>query len=192
LNQQLQFLAILLARLDLYSENNSHLDDKSRKQASISKRIFIIHGHDTALTEATARLVQVIGLEPVILHEQPNAGRTIIEKFEKYADVGFAIALFTPDDYGGSVDSLEADGRTLRPAAAHEQRARQNVVGETFYFCAKIRRERVVILRKGNVSIPSDLSGVVYHPVDDGGMWRLKLAHELANADYKVDLSKVK
>ena len=39
-----------------------------------------------------------LDLEPVVLHEQPNQGRTIIEKFEEYAQVGFAVVLLTPDD----------------------------------------------------------------------------------------------
>ena len=41
-----------------------------------------------------------LGLDPVILHEQPNKGRTIIEKFEELADVAFAVILFTDDDVG--------------------------------------------------------------------------------------------
>jgi len=45
------------------------------------------------------------------------SGRTIIEKFEDYSDVGFAIALLTPDDRAGTAS-----------AAYEEQkpRARQN------------------------------------------------------------------
>jgi predicted nucleotide-binding protein len=38
----------------------------------------------------------------VIFHEQPNAGRTIIEKFEDHGgSAGFAVVLLTPDDVGG-------------------------------------------------------------------------------------------
>jgi hypothetical protein len=43
--------------------------------------IFIVHGHDDGLKEKVARfLLQLTGNEPVILHEQVNAGDTIIEK----------------------------------------------------------------------------------------------------------------
>jgi predicted nucleotide-binding protein with TIR-like domain len=47
-----------------------------------SHRVFIVHGRDHGLKEAVARLTGKLGYEPVILHEQPSKGRTIIEKFE--------------------------------------------------------------------------------------------------------------
>ena len=48
-----------------------------------------------------ARFPETLGLEPIILHEQANAGRAIIEKFEDHADdVAFAVVLLTPDDEG--------------------------------------------------------------------------------------------
>ena len=51
-----------------------------------------------------ARFLQTLRLEPIILHEQANAGRTIIEKFEDHADVTFAVVLLTPDDEGGLME----------------------------------------------------------------------------------------
>ena len=39
-------------------------------------------GHDEAAREMAARFLEPLGIEPVILHEQANKGRTIIEKFE--------------------------------------------------------------------------------------------------------------
>ncbi len=41
--------------------------------------------------------------EAIILHEQPDAGRTIIEKFEDYADVSFAVILYTGCDLGNAI-----------------------------------------------------------------------------------------
>ena len=32
-------------------------------------------------------------LEPIILHEQPNSGDTIIEKIDRNTDVGFGVVL---------------------------------------------------------------------------------------------------
>jgi len=40
-----------------------------------------------------------VGLQPIVLHRQPDEGLTIIEKFEKHSDVSFAL-LLTPDDVG--------------------------------------------------------------------------------------------
>jgi len=64
--------------------------------------VFIVHGRDWGAKEATARLVEGQYLEAVIRSEQPNGGRTLIEKFEAYAaSAVFAIVLLTPDDIGG-------------------------------------------------------------------------------------------
>ena len=47
-----------------------------------------------------ARFLEKLNLEVVILHEQANKGRTVIENFEQHSDVGFAVVLMTPDDIG--------------------------------------------------------------------------------------------
>jgi len=63
-----------------------------------NQRVFIVHGRDESFREKVARFVQRIGLDPIILHEQPNSGQTIIEKFERNSDVGYAVVLLTTDD----------------------------------------------------------------------------------------------
>ena len=63
-------------------------------------KVFIVHGHDTAAKLEVARFIEKIGLEPIILHEQVNDGMTIIEKIEKYSNVGCGIVLYTPCDIG--------------------------------------------------------------------------------------------
>lgn len=74
------------------------------------------------------------GLRPVILHEQANKGRTIIEKFEQHAvPCAFAVVLLTPDDHGGAAKSN----------AELRSRARQNVILELGYFVGKLGRHKV-------------------------------------------------
>lgn len=65
-----------------------------------SSKIFVVHGHDEGAREAVARFLERLGFEAIILHEQANRGRTIIEKVEANGDVGFAVVLLTPDDEG--------------------------------------------------------------------------------------------
>lgn len=139
------------------------------------RRVFIVHGHDAGPREAVARLMERLRFEVIILHEQANRGRTIIEKFEEHADVGFAIVLLTPDDVGSA------------KSGTPHSRARQNVVLELGYFLGKLGRERVVAFRKGDVEMPSDVLGVVYIPFDDHGGWQQALAKELMAADYEID-----
>ncbi len=56
-------------------------------------KIFLVHGHDDGVLHETARFLELLRQEVIVLREQPNKGRTIIEKFEDYADVGFAVIL---------------------------------------------------------------------------------------------------
>ena len=114
----------------------------------------------------------------MILHEQANRGKTIIEKLESNSDVAFAVALLTPDDVGGS--ALKS---ILKP------RARQNVIFELGHFESKLGRDRVCILYTSGVELPSDYGGVAYVEMDRGGAWQYQLARELKAAGLEVDMN---
>ena len=145
-----------------------------------SRKIFVVHGHDNGAREAMARFLEKIGLQAILLQEQPDQGFTIIEKFETYAiQVSFAVVLLTPDDIGG-----------LASASKQAARARQNVVFELGYFVGKLGRGRACLLRKGEVEIPSDLYGVIYSDLDAGEGWKLKLIKELKAAKLEFDANK--
>ena len=116
----------------------------------------------------------------MVLHEQPNEGRTIIEKFEDFTHVGFAVVLLTPDDTG----RLQDDVGDFKP------RARQNVIFEFGYFIGKLGRGRVCALVKGDVERPSDYDGVLYIPLDDSGGWEMRLIQELKSAGYDIDANR--
>jgi len=51
-------------------------------QRALERKVFVVHGRDEGAREAVARFLQKIGFEPIILHEQANQGRTVIEKVE--------------------------------------------------------------------------------------------------------------
>lgn len=151
-----------------------------RGEPAASHRVFVVHGRDHGSRDAAARLLTGLHLEPVILSEMPNKGRTIIEKFEAYADVEFAVVILSPDDVGG----LSRDA--LRP------RARQNVILELGFFIGKLGRERVAALRPGDLEEPADVTGIVYTPMDPAGAWKTKLGQELRAAGFKVDLNDIR
>jgi hypothetical protein len=149
-------------------------------QVPMSRRVFLVHGHNEGLLHEVARYLEKLQLQPVILREQPSSGRTIIEKFVDYADVGYAVVLLTPDDRGG-VANAPLEGQHLR--------ARQNVILELGYFIGKLSRSRVTALHFGNVEIPSDYSGVAFVAVDDHGAWRLELAREIRASGLLIDMN---
>lgn len=132
---------------------NNNVKDKPKENS-----VFIIHGYDEGTKEKVARFLEKLELNVIILHEQVNKGMTIIEKFEEYASkAGFAVALLTPDDIG-------------YPLASEDQgqpRARQNVILEMGYFAGLIGRDKVCVLYKGSLELPSDIIGLAYHKIED-------------------------
>jgi predicted nucleotide-binding protein len=124
---------------------------------------FIVHGHDKqTVLELKNYLQNRLGFdEPTILAERASSGATIVEKFEAYAsEADWVFVLLTPDDTGqiaGALDSVQF-------------RARQNVIFELGYFHGLMRRQsgRIILLYKGGLEIPSDLSGITYIDITHG------------------------
>lgn len=144
-------------------------------------KVFIVHGHDGEAKEAVARFVENLHFKAIILHEQANSGKTIIEKIEANSNVGFGIVLYTPCDLGASQEKKDE----LKP------RARQNVVFEHGYLMGKIGRENVCALVKGDIEKPTDISGVVYIPMDESEAWKYRVAKEMKACGYEFDPSKL-
>ena len=151
---------------------------RPKLMTSLSNKVFIVHGHDEGARETVARFLGNIGFDPIILHEQANRGRTVIEKVEANGDVGFVVVLLTPDDTGC------ANGGVPEP------RARQNVLLELGYFLGRLGREKVCALKRGNVEIPSDFAGVVWTTMDAGNGWKQALGRELEAAGHYFDWNK--
>lgn len=168
--------------LELFGNQNTVNAQKS--DIILSNKIFIVHGHDNEMKLAMARTLEKLELDPIILHEQPNEGRTIIEKFDDYSDVSFAVVLLSPDDVG------HKNGQSYSEA---KFRARQNVIFELGFFIGKLERKYVFVLFKkdDNFEIPSDYSGVIFTPYDEAGKWKFELVKELQNCGYDVDANKL-
>lgn len=169
-------------RLDLWEPPAGNVSGPMTAGAVNHRQVFVVHGHDGHAKEATARLLQRLELEPIILDEQINRGATLMEKLEAHAEVSFAVVLLTPDDVGGlasdSTDTLQ-------------RRARQNVIFELGYFIGRLGRQRVVAILDPPLEQPSDISGVVYIRFDPEGAWRFRLASEL-DPVFGVDFNLIK
>jgi len=183
--RSVRILESVVGRLDLYPEP-SEAASVARSAAAVAvprnfSKVFVVHGHDEAALQVVARFLEQLGLEAIILREQPDRGRTIIEKFEDCAnEVGFAVVLLTPDDLAHT------------EGASHEaNRARQNVIFELGYFTGKLGRGRACLLRKGDVEIPSDLYGVIYTELDAAGGWKMTLVREMKAARLDFDANRM-
>ena len=176
----LQKLDAVLCYLEILQKNNKQMVISNERTPIRSNKIFIVHGHNEAIKESIARLIEKLGLEPIILHEKPNKGRTIIEKFVDYLDVNSAIVLLTADDVGKG----KADTNLNR-------RARQNVIFELGYFLGKLGRSNVCALYEDGVEIPSDYDGVIFLKLDKADSWKFSVAKELKAVGFDVDMNKI-
>ena len=144
--------------------------------------IFVVHGHAITIRHEVVRVLERgTGREVIVLHEQPNSGRTILEKFEAHAaGASYAVVLLMADDEGGTAST------TVR-----SPRGRQNVIFELGFFFGKLGRARVAVLLAPGVEKPSDVDGLVYIGIDEAGAWKQALTRELASAKIEVDYSRI-
>ena len=177
--------------------------------------VFIVHGRDHKPMKELKAMLQEFGLNPIVLHEQASGARTIVEKLEKYSDVGYTFVILTPEDVGclnvglsktlksvvGTLQNLieahtvikrkgtlkKARDELSRVVSFLKPRPRQNVVLEFGYFMGLLGRDRVCCLYKGDVELPSDMHGIVYIPFKESVNECLdKIIKELKAAGYKI------
>ncbi|MDP9023776.1 MAG: nucleotide-binding protein [Candidatus Eremiobacteraeota bacterium] len=125
--------------------------------AKAQKHIFLVHGHDKEALDQLELVIHRLDLKPFVLMNTSGAGLTIIEALERQIgqkpEAEFGIVLVTPDDLGYAAD----EGTT-----AAKPRARQNVVLEMGMLMSSLGRNRVAILVKGYVELPSNAQGIIY------------------------------
>ena len=164
---------------DIFSPLNVETETPEVQQAPSNgrdpSRVFVVHGQNEAARVALVAQLDSLGLEAIVLHEQPNMGRHLLTKFIEEAElVTFAVVLMTDDDVGSIKD------KTLAP------RARQNVILELGYFMAHLGQLRVCALITPGLETPSDFDGIVYIRMDEGGSWQAELERELRAAGMPV------
>jgi predicted nucleotide-binding protein len=165
-------------------------DLRTTENTASKNRVFIVHGREHELVSELKCILQEFKINPVILHEQPNRGMTIIEKLEANSSVDFAFVILTPDDLGLSKEGLRESYKDcmkkINPSTEEidnflketveknplilyynllrllKDKARQNVILEFGYFIGRLGRSRVCCLYKGDLELPSDMHGICY------------------------------
>lgn len=177
LRRKQQRLQSIANRLPLYGADLPvETGGDSSEEANAPPRVLIVHGHDTAIREAVARTIEHANLVAVLLREQPNAGRTMLEKLLDHAEaVRYGVVILTGDDRGGPKEDPN-----------QQPRARQNVIFEFGLLVGLLGRRNVCVLYEPGVELPSDVLGITYVELDKAEGWRSQLVSELAAAGLPV------
>jgi predicted nucleotide-binding protein len=149
-------------------------------QMDTRTKIFVVHGHDQTSLEQLELVLRRLGLDPYILQNNDGQSKTLIEALEKqiYEEAAFGIVLMTPDDYGYSKTQTNEE---------RAPRARQNVILEMGMIMASLGRDKTVILKKGNLELPSDVNGIIYLEFNDHVKEvAVKLANRMKGAGIEI------
>ena len=149
------------------------------------RRIFIVHGSDTEALDQLQLVLYKLNLQPLVQKDVDGKGSSLFQALMNNisSESDFAIVLMTPDDYGYRKEQTDTD---------RQPRARQNVVLEAGMALARLGSDRVAIIKKGSLEIPSDLEGIIrieynFHVKEVAA----KIAQRLTGAGVPVDESAV-
>ncbi|MXY99630.1 hypothetical protein F4Y93_02905, partial [Candidatus Poribacteria bacterium] len=158
----------------------THCPDNSNR--SFGKKVFIACGSDEEAKQTVARRIERLGLETIIIDEQPNGAQTKIEKLEKYTDdVSFTVVLLTPDDVSKAKD--EFGEPNFRP--------NQDVILELGILIGKHGRDQICLLYKGELELPSYINDINSVLLDANGEWILSLIREMEDAGLPIDMHRL-
>lgn len=163
---------IIYQKMLVYSKSSINVEKRIETVGVKSNKVFVVHGHDYPALKLVTDYLLNIGLEPIVLKDKPSESNTVIDKFERYSDVSYAVILYTPCDVG----------RSKKKGASEKYRARQNVIFEHGYLIGRLKRENTCALIKGDIEKPSDIAGMIYITLDKQNNWQNALKKELVEA----------
>jgi predicted nucleotide-binding protein len=161
-------------------EKNVALNQLAISGSDVRRRVFVVCGTDSEMKQAFTNALTKLRLVPVVICEEPKQGRKIVERFQEYIDVGFAVVLLSPDDLVYVKDE---------PPTKRKLRPRQEVVFELGFLLGKLGRDNVLVFQREcqNFEVPTDFEGIKVTAFDDRDSWKLALIRELKNCGYTVD-----
>jgi len=166
------------------TEKSMTLTQQEMAGSNLRRRVFVVCGTDGEMKQAVTNALAKLRLVPVVMCEEPSQGRKIVEHFQDYADIGFAVVLLSPDDFGYSKDESSTK-RKLRP--------RQDVVFELGFLLGKLGKGNLLVFCREFIDFegPTDFEGMKVTAFDDRDSWKLALIRELTNCGYNVDANRI-
>jgi predicted nucleotide-binding protein len=161
------------------------LMNKSFERANFSNQIFVVHGRDDEMKHAVVRMLLNVGLEPVIMQDKEDEGRTLVKDLSDYSNVSFAVALLSPDDMVYQKDEPH-------PRMRAQPQALQKTIFALGFFIGKLGLNHVFVIhrKEENFDVLSDYAGVLYIPYEPE-VWELALARVLIASGFNIDLTKL-
>jgi predicted nucleotide-binding protein len=142
------------------------------------KKVFLACENDPELKKSVARLLEDLGIVPVMLDRGRDRSRTIMEAVEASPDAKVAIV--------GVVDAVEEpDGRPAGPQAV------QNAVFGLGYLMGRLGRGKVIALKVAEDRDVAEIKGVKYVYLDEQGRWIASLVKEIGAAGIYLDQARV-
>jgi hypothetical protein len=140
--------------------------------------VLIIHGRSRDWQNLREWLRTAAEIEEIVVMKDTfAAGETLPEKFERLASrVDKAIAVATPDDLGELAD---CDHSRFRP------RARENVWLEVGWFWGRLGRNSLMILSRGEIEPPSDLTGMEFYKYHEDPMEQSEKIRSFLGLQYR-------
>jgi hypothetical protein len=140
----------LMNNLDYILELHSHMRIGGNIETKEKKnRVFISHGNSKEWYKLQAYIEKDLGFQTLELAQEPNIGRTIIQKLYQEAErCSVAIIVMTGEDI--TVEDVI--------------RTRENVMHEIGFFQGLYGLNNIILLHEENVNIPSNIHGLVYIP----------------------------
>jgi predicted nucleotide-binding protein len=164
----------LIRDIDQIFEIRANSELEQPKQDAL-RRVFITHGRSDDWRTVQAFIEKDVQLRTIELAQEPNLGRTIIEKLvDSGALCDSPVIVMTGDDV----------------ANEDESRVRENVMHEIGFFQGRYGRTGVILMHEDGVNIPTNLSGVAYIPFPKSSIEAgFHVLQRELNAIYKIDLT---
>lgn len=176
---------------DLKNQVELILNGEQLERDSEDKEIFIVYGHEKASKEQLQLVLKTLDLNHSMVTNDTSL--TIIEALEqKITEINCGIVLLTPDDLAISKQQYEKHKSEDKIDDKLMYRARQNVILEMGMLLSRLGRENIIILLKGQVEYPSDMSGIFYLPYQEHISEIVnKLVDRLTKLGFKIDSAKL-
>lgn len=155
-----------------------HIIDLLYQVLEETKKIFIIHGRDTSMTDKVATLLGKLKLDYTLLEYGTDEER-VVKEFNKQAkECDYAIALFSADDLGRENVSFSYE----------RFRTSQNVIFQLGYFLSHVGKKNIMILYAEDKEIesPVNFEGFAHAPFDRAGSWKQSLLKEMAKTSIYI------